>query len=293
MSCTPSRRGFTVAETLVVMVVMAIIGVAFTGLVVRQSRFYQHEFGRKSSRAVSRSAMNLLVSDLRMVQDSGGVDSVSSDARTVRVIAPFAYGLICGKTGSVTVASLLPIDSTETPLAQYGGYAWRDVNNKGRYTIVTPTAPSGADSVTTAVSAATALICTGTGVNQAGMRTVTINGRTGRVVTVTPQAASAIAGEPMFLWQKITYSFAPSTAFPGLYGLWRNTEEIMAPFDTSARFTFYVPGQDSPQTTIPAIGNIRGFDVLLNAVSPTVTPGMSRTVIKTRTTVFFKSTRTF
>ena len=191
------------------------------------------------------------------------------------------------------IASLLPVDSTEMTLAKYAGYAWR--NSAGRYTIVTPTAPQGGDSVTTAASSAT---CTGVGAGQAGIRTLTINGRTGRVISITPGASGAAAGTPMFLWQKITYSFAASTAFPGLYGLYRTptggtSEEILAPFDSSSRFKLYVPGQDTSQTTVPSLSKIRGFDILLNGVSPTVTPGMPRTVTKMVTAVLFKNSRTF
>jgi hypothetical protein len=102
----------------------------------------------------------------------------------------------------------------------------------------------------------------------------------------------------MFLWQKITYSFRPSNTFPGLYGLYRtptggSSEEILAPFDSSSGFKFYVPGQDTSQTAIPALSTIRGFDLVLNGVSPSVTAGMTATITKTVTAVFFKNTRTF
>jgi prepilin-type N-terminal cleavage/methylation domain-containing protein len=291
MPTARSRRGFTLAELLVVIIIMGILGVAFTKLIISQARFFQHEFGKKSGRAVARSAMNLLMSDMRMIQDSGGVDSVSADRHTVRVIVPFAYGLICVATGSPVYASLLPADSTEVTLAKYGGYAWRDSTK--RYTIVVPAAPQGADSVHTAASGAT---CTTT--PSPGIRTLTINGRVGRVITITPAAPTAKAGTPMFLWQKITYSFKPSTAFPGLYGLYRTptggtSEEILAPFDSSSGFKFYVPGKDTSQTTVPALSSIRGFDLVLNGVGPSVTVGMPPTITKMVTAVFFKNSRTF
>jgi prepilin-type N-terminal cleavage/methylation domain-containing protein len=294
MTNSRDRRGFTLAEMLIVMLIMGFLGLGFVRLIVAQTRFFQHELGKKNARNVSRSGMNLMVSDLRMVQDSGGVDSVSADARTVRVFAPFAYGLVCNASASPVVASLLPVDSTSMSLSSYGGWAWRD--STGRYRIVTPSFPLAADSVHTAGSA---LTCTGGGVGQAGIRTMTLSGRTGRVISITPYVSpSPTPGTPMFLWQKITYSFGPSTAFPGLYGLFRKpgagtSEEILAPFDTSSRFRFYVPGQDTSQATIPSLSKIRGFDVLLNGVSPTLAPGQTRTITKMVTAVFFKNTRTF
>ena len=289
-----SRSGFSLAEVLVALVIMGVIGAAFTRLIVAQSRFFTHEYGLRNARQVSRSSMNLLISDLRMVQDSGGVDSVSSDHRTVRVIIPFAYGLVCKTTGTQTVASLLPVDSSAVAMAKYGGYAVRS-SSSGRYTYLTPSAPGGADSVQTY---GTPTDCSGNGSGQAGIAPLTINGRVGRVVSVTPTSAG-VAGAPLFLWQKITYSFAASSAFPGMYGLYRsvrgNSEEIMAPFDTSSKFKFYVPGQDTSQTSPGSAPYplVRGFDIVLNSLAPQSNPGQSPTKTQMVTAVFFQNRRGF
>ena len=287
------RAAFTLPEILVVMTIMAVLGIGFVKLVVAQLQFSQHEFGKKSARAVARSAMNLLVADLRMVQDSGGVDSVSSDRRTVRVYVPYAFGLVCSATAGTMIASLLPVDSTAVSLAKYGGYAWRDSTKRWR--IVTPTNPGAADSVKTYATPAT---CTGVAAGQAGLRTMSLNGRTGRVISVTPGATGVGKRTPIYLWQKITYSFAASTAFPGLYGLYRTpsggaSEEIMAPFDSTSAFQFYVPSKDNSKTTIPALSQIRGFDVVLSGASAKLVPGQPRVLVQMVTGVFFKNTRSF
>jgi prepilin-type N-terminal cleavage/methylation domain-containing protein len=290
----PRRRGgFTLAEVLISIVIIGIIGVAFTKLVMQQSRFFTREYGAQNARQVARNSMNLLMSDLRMVQDSGGIDSASSGGHTIRVIVPYQYGLVCKITASATIASLLPVDSSAVALAKYAGYAWR--NSSGRYTIVTPTSPQGSDSVQ---SYATTSDCTGTGSGQAGISTLTINGRAGRVVSLTPVAASASVRTPLFLYQKITYTFAASSAFPGKYGLYRtpsggSSEEIMAPFDSSARFKFYVTGQDTSQTTVPSLYNIRGVDIVLNGLAQQANPGQSPTQVKMTTAVFFRNRRSF
>jgi prepilin-type N-terminal cleavage/methylation domain-containing protein len=288
-----SRRGFTLAEIIIALIIVAILGAALTRLVIAQSRFFTREYDARNARSVARASMNLLLSELRMVQDSGGVDSVSTDGRTVRLIVPYAYGLACGTTGSATIVSLLPTDSSVLAVAEYDGYAWR--NSAGRYVIVNPPAPQGADAIEPYGSPD---ICTDSGPGEAGIATLTINGRSGQIVQVTPAAAGIAVRTPVFLWQKITYSFASSATYPGLYGLYRTAaggprEEILAPFDSSARFKFYVPNQDTSQTAVPPLSSIRGLDILLYGVSPQLQSNEQRSMTKMTTAVFFRNTRSF
>ena len=286
------RAGFTLTEVLIAVVIIGIIGAAFTRLILAQSRFFTREYGARNARAVARTSMNLMLSDLRMVQDSGGVDSVSSDGRTVRVIVPYAYGLACGNSLTATVVSLLPTDTSVLNLATYGGYAWRDASS-GRYTIVTPPLPLGANKVQASTYPDK---CTDH--DKADISTLSVNGRSGQIVDLTPMSVGIAAYDPVFLWQKITYSFDTSASFPGLYGLYRNVsggsrEEILAPFDSLARFKFYVPNQDTSQTTVPALSSIRGLDILLYGVSPKAANDGTRTSTQFTTAVFFKNTRVF
>jgi hypothetical protein len=67
----------------------------------------------------------------------------------------------------------------------------------------------------------------------------------------------------------------------------------MAPFDSSARFKFYVTGQDTSQTTVPSLYNIRGVDIVLNGLAQQANPGQSPTQVKMTTAVFFRNRRSF
>ncbi|MDE3151883.1 MAG: prepilin-type N-terminal cleavage/methylation domain-containing protein [Gemmatimonadota bacterium] len=286
------RAGFTLAEILIAVVIIAIIGAAFTRLIIAQSRFFAREYGARTARAVARSSMNLMLTDLRMVQDSGGVDSVSSDGRAIRVIVPYAFGMACGNSSSATVVSLLPTDTSALRLAVYGGWAWRSAST-GRYTIVTPSAPLTGDAV---AASSDPDKCTES--SQANIQTLTINGRSGQIVDLKPSATGIAAYDPVFLWQKVTYAFDTSASFPGLYGLYRtvsggSTEEIMAPFASTARFQFYVPGVDTSEATVPALSSIRGVDILLNSLSPKPSNDGVRVEKDIVTAVFFKNTRSF
>jgi hypothetical protein len=103
----------------------------------------------------------------------------------------------------------------------------------------------------------------------------------------------------VFLWQKITYSFKTSSAYPTKLGLWRAVEggvneELLAPFDTSARFKFYVAGEDTSRTAAPALSDIRGLELVLSAVSPRGTSNdTTSSQSKLVTSVFFKNVRVY
>ena len=275
---TPPRRsgrpargralgGFTLVEILVTMTILAIFGAVFVRFLIAQGRFTDQQNAMRGARAVTRQALNLLESDLRMVQDSGGIDSVSADGRTIRALVPYRFGLYCGVSSGGMVVSMLPADSLVLAQARYTGFAWR--SGRGTYTPVYPGAPQGADAP---VTSSDPNQCTGAGPGQARLRTLSIGGRSGAVLDIRPVQLLAVPGQPVFFFQRITYSFAASTTFPGTYGLYRSVqgganEEIMAPFDSTSRFRFWTSGATAAVSTIPALGEIRGVDVVFAARS--------------------------
>jgi hypothetical protein len=127
-----------------------------------------------------------------------------------------------------------------------------------------------------------------------------VSGRTGNIVDLKSSAASgAIPIAPVFLFQKVSYSFRTSGIYPNALGLWRNVEggqneELAAPFDTSARFRFYTTGDDTSRTTPPPVSNIRGLELVLVARAPkAASTNTSSNTVKMVTSVFFKNVRSF
>ena len=100
----PARRGFTLIEVTIAMVIVAIIGAAFTKLLASQSRYFDQQTNIRKARSVARNSTNVLLSDLRMVQDSGGIDSAASDGKAIRIKVPYRFGLVCATNGTATVA---------------------------------------------------------------------------------------------------------------------------------------------------------------------------------------------
>ncbi|HEX9606664.1 MAG TPA: type II secretion system protein, partial [Gemmatimonadaceae bacterium] len=122
------RRGFTIIELLVGIVLFAIVGSLFTRLLTVQGRFFDRQGMGNAARNVSRASLNRVVSDFRMIEATGGVVAATSTSLTLRI--PFAIGVMCANSGAGTVLSLLPVDSTTYAQAVanggFYGYAWRN-----------------------------------------------------------------------------------------------------------------------------------------------------------------------
>jgi prepilin-type N-terminal cleavage/methylation domain-containing protein len=178
------RRGFTLVEVIVVVVILGILGGALTKLMLAQSRLYELQRGRRDARAAGRASMNLLFSDLRMVHDGadapGSVLLASPESLSLRV--PYATGLVCGNSSGATTVSMFPTDSAVRAMAKYAGYAWRNHVTK-QYTYVAVLDTVGNSPVT----GASVSLCTST----AKIKTDTINGRFWGPVDVKPQSATA------------------------------------------------------------------------------------------------------
>lgn len=247
------RRGVTVVELLITMVIAVIIGTAFMRTMVHQSRFFDAQNTGRQARSVSRGALNVLMSELRMVAAPGGVLAASADSVVVR--APYAFGVLCGSSAVASTISLAPMDSVGYAEAGVAGYAWRDSTGNYTYQSASFTMAPGLTTDCTA----------------AGIRTLA----GGRAVTVTPIVpAAAVPGTPIFLYRRIKYRFATSVAMPGRRALWRSNlaantnEELIAPFESSARFWFYVNGSATPQPNAPALlTDLRGLELRLNGES--------------------------
>jgi hypothetical protein len=267
------RRGLTLVELIVTMVMVVIIGTAFTRLMIHQSRFFDAQNTSRQARNVSRGALNVMMSELRMVAVPNGVLAASIDSVVVRV--PFAFGVLCGSSAVASTVSLAPMDSVAYAEGGVTGYAWRD--STGNYTFQ-PAGFTLAPGLTTDCAPA-----------------ITTLPR-GRIVTVTPIIhPSALPGTPVFLYRRIGFKFAPSTALPGRRALWRfnyganTSEELVSPFDASARFRFFVNGSATSQVNPPAlIADLRGLELRLAGASDRASVGTGYpTTAELQTAVFF------
>lgn len=246
----------SMSELLIGMVILAIVGMALTGTLRSQARYFDHQKTGSLARAVSRGPINRVVSDLRMVEAKGGVTAASSTDITVRV--PYAMGVVCGLgAGGATHISLLPVDSATYDAPGYSGYAWRGGDGTYRYVDDDKTKYVGNLSV-----------CDG-----AQISTLTSSGA--RVIKISPAMPdTASFGTPVLLYRKIRYRFKASGMVPGMIGLWRKRlidsyeEELSAPYDPAAKFRFFVGNSLTAQDDAPAdLSTIRGIELNMSGMS--------------------------
>jgi prepilin-type N-terminal cleavage/methylation domain-containing protein len=288
---TRRRAGVTLPELVVGLVILGIVSGALVKLLMVQGRFAESQEAYRNSRSVTRDAYNVMMTDLRMVQDTLAIQAANRDSIKVRV--PYVYGIVCAHASGTTTASMVPVDSALYAMATYGGVAW-DSAGVFQFRPTTGTAPSYSDPAICLDSSAT-----GAKVDSIVFRD-SASGRIrgGRTMSLNPTLPNSKTGDPVFLWQEITYVFGSSTAYPGLRGLYRQVtngsrDEIIAPFDTSARFKFYVLNNDTSQIAAPSnLNQIKGLDLILNARSPTIPAGgTTPKLTKIRTAVYFKDRR--
>lgn len=271
-----TRAGFTLIEVLVAMTITAIIGAAVTGVFVTQSRFFDHQEKTNFARGVGRGAMNIMMSELRMLERDGGV--VSATPKELTIQAPYALGVSCGLNSSRLVVSQVPADPVVTAAAAYSGYAYR--NADGTYTY----APHA-----TGPNNASASHCTG---SLPRIRVIPA-AEGGAVIGLLP-GIDVPRGTPVLLYQQVTYEFKASNTVPGRLALWRTTsagtDELVAPFDTTARFRFYVNDAATPVDNAPAnLSDLTGIRLVLDGMSERPDRYGNLQRVPVETSVFFRN----
>jgi prepilin-type N-terminal cleavage/methylation domain-containing protein len=299
-----TRRGLTLVELLIAIIVSAIVGAALVRLTIGQARFMGQQEAWRSARSVSRSGINRMVSDIRVVENGsqaalGGLQAAAAGGQDFTLRVPYAFGVVCLAAGAAATVSLLPIDSAMYAAPGQSGFAIR--NSTGVYTYYTSTVTNLAPAagVTTNCSVAVAPdmpINAGT-----SGALPSINGSpAGRVVALTATVnlnPVPAKGAIVFLYRRVRYEFKASLSVPGRNGLWRtmvdggSTEEIAAPFNNSARVNFFVLNNAAAQAAVPAnLYDVRGLELVLNGQSENTPAGSAAPkTANVTTSVFFEN----
>jgi hypothetical protein len=262
----------TVVEILVGLVVAIFLLGGLTGLFIGEARLFGEWESKRTARDVVRSATQILASDLRRLDSSGGVESASSSAITLRV--PYTVGLVCSSTAGATVVSLIPTDSVMVAASSVSGQAVR-TNTGYAYTNVT------------AVAAALAAPCTAANIT-------TVTG--GRVVSVTPGAGVNVrAGTVLFLYQRVLYEFQAVSGGTRLtrrllsgLGTTENLAQTFLPAGT--RFRFFVGSSSTAQDAAPAdLTTLRGIELALEGKGEYGALGAGSPTSEAAQAVFFRN----
>jgi prepilin-type N-terminal cleavage/methylation domain-containing protein len=291
------RRGVTLIELLLSLVVTAIVGAALVRMVLSQARFMDQQEAWRGARSVARGGVNRLVSDLRVVEATGGLTAAVAGGQDFTVRVPYAFGILCTVGANTATVSLLPVDSAMYNAPGKSGFAIRA--DDGTYTYYTSSVLS------TPPVAGVVNNCFVPAAPNLPITTLpSFNGSpAGQVVVVTATAANFLpvpkVGQIMFLYRRIRYEFKNSVAIPGRTGLFRTpldapgppSEELATPFAATARVNFYVLNNIAAQAALPApLSNTRGLELVLDGMSER-TPGGSAgpKTANVKTSVFFEN----
>jgi hypothetical protein len=271
-----SRRGVSLVEMLIAMVVSAGVGLAMMALLTGSTRFEQRAEAQRAARLVSRAGVNVITGELRMVDPSWGVEAATTTSITVKT--PYALGIVCDTTGSLKMM-FLPVDSLALNAAGFSGMAWRA--NSGTYH------PISGGTLTTTFTALAA--CASANFPPITAPT-SIPNQKSLYATVSGTVRNGIAiGSVVVLYRRTEFYFANSTqtGLTSRTALWRShldaasgagdATELVAPFNSTAAFQFYSVGSTTPSSTVPAtLSDMRGLLIYL--------PGQSENTTRTRST---------
>lgn len=126
-----ARRGFTLAELMITMVILGLLGTAVASLMLKQQRFYQRTNEEMIVRRNLRKALMMLPTELQGISSPGG-DVSAFSATAVTFHSGIGSSFVCTK-GSPTQIDVPPINTTRTTTSTWYTtpavgdtlYAWR------------------------------------------------------------------------------------------------------------------------------------------------------------------------
>ncbi len=250
-----TSRGFTLVELLIAMTLAAILATALVRILLSDSRFVSQQDAMMAARQTARAAQNVTSVELRMVSD-GGLVSAAPESVTVRV--PYVFGIACGVSGSERIAALMPADSLMYTSAVPDGIMRR--GSGGTYVQQALSSVSSSSDLAACTSERIQVVPGGT------------------LIALQPQGVVP-TGEIFYLYQTVSYRFFASTDLPGRIGLWRRVnagayEELVAPFDSTARFRFLVDANPQPADVPPGnLARVTGLELNLVTQSYAIPQG--------------------
>ncbi len=235
--------GFTLIELLVALVVTGILAAGVVNLLLEQNRFYnQHDemiYAEQSLRGVA----DLVSRELRMAAQQ---DVMYAGADSALVLSDLHRGVVCRvATDMVTyyayespAANLTGTVGTayQDPATAHAPFTYdRDFDGRG----------SAETSVTSRVTD-----CVNNGAPDPSLSGISVSDYRTVDWSSSGFASTPAVGAAIRVYQRLAYSFAPSSFSNGL-ALMRNGQELVAPFEQGAGFEYVT---DSGVQTSPGAG---------------------------------------
>lgn len=222
----PARAGFTLVETLVTLVILGIFGAAVVGLLLRQNSFYGQAADFTVVNQSLRGTADLVPSELRV---ASGHDVAHAGSDSVQIRFDVRRAIVCRSSGG-TVDYFVFDQDTNANLPAGRGSAYRD-----------PFATDYAyDDGFDAYGGASASSDAETNCVNAGAPEGASADRYRRVDWSGASTTAPVQGAYLRVYGFLSYHFEASS-FTGGTALWRNDDELIAPFqDGSGEFEYRV-----------------------------------------------------
>ncbi|HEX6040741.1 PilW family protein [Longimicrobium sp.] len=109
-----ARRGFTLVEVLVALVIAGLLGAVIFQMMNGQSRIVAAQSAREEAQQNARGSLEVISSELRGAMP-GGI--LAADAQSLTYMLPRVWGHVCGTSGANTLTALFPNTGATLPAA--------------------------------------------------------------------------------------------------------------------------------------------------------------------------------
>jgi prepilin-type N-terminal cleavage/methylation domain-containing protein len=244
-----SSLGFTLVEMLIALVVAGVLAGGVTTLLMRQNSFYGQNDDTIYAEQTMRGTADLVASELRMVSPgTSGTDTdfLLASADSVEVRFDVARGVVCGDNGGSTIYVYVYDTPSAVNLPTGRGTAVSS-RDESAFHYVSSFDATGSKAVNSSSLAYTTCVAANDGTPQSAnldnYRTIDWSGS---------GLAVPSKGAVVRMYGTLTYSFAPSSFTTGT-ALWRNNQELAAPFASGAKFQYVM--QDGSVTNSVSSGS--------------------------------------
>jgi prepilin-type N-terminal cleavage/methylation domain-containing protein len=219
--------GFTLVEVVTVLVISAVLGGALTSLVVSQQRFYSRSDDLVLAQQSLRSSVDLMASELRM---AGPGDVLLATPDSVAVRFDLLRAVVCDTLGGDDVGLFVydSVTNANVP-SRFRGTAWSSPWADG-FAYADGVTPSwAADATVESTCLANGARPQGTPAPDRFRRASGWTAGFGQ----TPERGSIVRW-----YGRLSYRLGRSTSVGGADALWRNGQELVAPFERGGAFEY-------------------------------------------------------
>ncbi len=258
------RRGFTLVETLIALVLSSFVIMLVSHAFLVQNRFYATQTLRTGAQDNARAATEIISREIRGVVEDG---VVVAGARTLVIRSPMVIGVVCSRPDAMTSDVMTEGGQSAIDTGEVGGLAIRGATSWD-YQNTTWATVDGTDTGSPGA-------CFGNGADTVGARDDFHRlGSLNTVFTTTP-----VEGDVVMVFRETTFTIRQSQLDSTTLALFRTpyggaAVEFATGMDTTAQFQYRTGGTTYADTISTALGTIDVIRIVAEARKPAPTGGV-------------------